>query len=423
MEGAIFLGGGGDLRQSDALDTEFATTVSERNDNPSCLYIPHAMETGRHEKALEWFKGGYGRLFSGIVVPDKLADESLQERNFDAIYIGGGNTGHLLDQVRQSNFASYMRQHLERGGIVYGGSAGATILGKTILTALSHEHSAHDNDGLDLLGGMSVMPHYSEENRSRGLDLARQLGVKIIAIPEVAGVILDQSGVRSVGEQPVLIFNPNGTVHELNELEPFTTENERTLQAYVDNIDKFVELTPKDMIGDTKTWIDRTLSLIDADADILELGSGFGRDAHYMRERGFTVACSDAVLGFVKILSEAGFDARPLDVVKDEFGNGHDLVYANAIFEHLTRNQLDAVFKKVHRSLNESGYFAFSVRQGTGEVWSDEKLEAPRYFCLWEASNMSKLLTANGFSVDSLIESVGYQGIKRLYVIGQKPQA
>ena len=93
---------------------------------------------------------------------------------FDSIYIGGGNTFTLLDILHNTNFIKILRQFIDTGRVVYGGSAGAIIFGKDIRTAgLGKDADKNTTDlqtfdGLDLVEGFSIQCHY-EKNQEKEL--------------------------------------------------------------------------------------------------------------------------------------------------------------------------------------------------------------------------------------------------------------
>lgn len=86
----------------------------------------------------------------------------------------------------------------------------------------------------------------------------------------------------------------------------------------------------------------------------------------------------------------------------------------------MTDDQINEAFPKIYDALVDNGTFAFSVRQGDGESLSTEKLDEVRYFQLWQLSQLLKKLEPIGFNIESTVESVGYQAIKRLYIIASK---
>ena len=57
------------------------------------------------------------------------------------------------------------------------------------------------------------------------------------------------------------------------------------------------------------------------------------------------------------------------------------------------------------------------MKNGTGEGWSYEKLNAPRYFYYWQADAMQTFLLARGFEVVFLKLDTTQ---KWLYVIAKK---
>ncbi|WP_236809547.1 Type 1 glutamine amidotransferase-like domain-containing protein [Bacillus glycinifermentans] len=72
---------------------------------------------------------------------------------FSAVYIGGGNTFRLLKHVTDTRFNDILQSYAKRGGIVYGGSAGAIILGKHIMTC---SHMDDNNVGLNEFDGWGL---------------------------------------------------------------------------------------------------------------------------------------------------------------------------------------------------------------------------------------------------------------------------
>jgi dipeptidase E len=203
----LFLGGGGSAEQSKPLDDELAAMFGDGR-RPSCLYIPVAMDESKHDGAREWFSGTYGGFYAHIEMLSRLGDLD-HTKTFDVIYIGGGNTGRLLDQIYKSRFDKYLATHLCQARLVYGGSAGAIVLGRTILTTPATEHSIRRNDGLDLLDGKAVVAHYNDQtDRANVVNMCHRLRNTLLAIPEDAGVVVDGQQMKRVGSSPVLVFEP-----------------------------------------------------------------------------------------------------------------------------------------------------------------------------------------------------------------------
>lgn len=175
--------------------------------------------------------------------------------------------------------------------------------------------------------------------------------------------------------------------------------NEATLNAYENGVDAYVSGTAAEVGGIFKEWIDQTLSLLPKGAKIFEVGTAFGRDAKYMESLGFSVDRSDAVQGFVDLLKAEGHAAYLFNVLTDPFPSKYDLIFANAVFLHMDRDELRVILKKVHASLKDQGILSFSVKFGEGEEWTDEKVDSPRYFCYWNMQELYKLVKEAGFHI------------------------
>jgi 2-polyprenyl-3-methyl-5-hydroxy-6-metoxy-1,4-benzoquinol methylase len=174
--------------------------------------------------------------------------------------------------------------------------------------------------------------------------------------------------------------------------------NQQTIQSYEAHVQEYINGTVQDVGGVVKEWLDEALAGLPKDAAILEFGSAFGRDAAYMQNMGYTVQCTDATQAFVDLLKQKGFDARLLNAITDNIDGSYDFVLANAVLLHFTRKETAQVLKKVLNALNDGGTFAFTLKQGEGEKWSEEKLGAPRYFCYWTEEQVRQLLEDSGFS-------------------------
>lgn len=101
------------------------------------------------------------------------------------------------------------------------------------------------------------------------------------------------------------------------------------------------------------------------------------------------------------MLNQKGFNARHLNAITDDLGGPYDLVFANAVLLHFTREQTKQVLRKVRNALNEHGTFAFTVKQGEGEKWSEaseDKLGVSRYFCYWTEDQIRHAVQEAGFS-------------------------
>jgi dipeptidase E len=161
MEIRILLGGGGSAEDERPIFELFASWVGTPG---SVLYLPIA-SGGAYEAHFDWISSALNPLgVHHVEMWTTLTGRDPAEIDrYEAIFIGGGNTFSLLNQLRTAGFEKAIGRFASRGGVIYGGSAGAIVLGRDISTCSHLDENAvglTNTLGLDLLGGDSVWCHY-----------------------------------------------------------------------------------------------------------------------------------------------------------------------------------------------------------------------------------------------------------------------
>jgi dipeptidase E len=94
------------------------------------VFVPFAL----HDRAA-YFSRARSRLgeigYQVIDVEDVVRGTDIE---FDAIFVGGGNTFRLLKGLQDSGLVALIRQHVQAGKSYIGSSAGAIVAGPTIKT-------------------------------------------------------------------------------------------------------------------------------------------------------------------------------------------------------------------------------------------------------------------------------------------------
>lgn len=206
-QGGVFLGGGGSVDDEAALWDEFAKSGQR------ILYWPMALPTREHVFAEKSLRGSLAPRGSfDIVMWSSVASRDPKELvGFDLIFIGGGNTYALLDDLQRHGFLEPTRQFVANGGSLYGGSAGAVLAGADISTAEpfdSNDADVHDTSALNLLCGASIQPHYEPSHAERLQNYAAKTLTTVIALPERCGLVVCDGQARNVGPASVAIFQP-----------------------------------------------------------------------------------------------------------------------------------------------------------------------------------------------------------------------
>ncbi|HEV2402996.1 MAG TPA: class I SAM-dependent methyltransferase [Candidatus Saccharimonadales bacterium] len=174
--------------------------------------------------------------------------------------------------------------------------------------------------------------------------------------------------------------------------------SQQTIQTYNEHVQDYVNHAQRDVPTSVKRLIDKAVAGYSKRSRILEIGSATGRDAAYLQSLGYAVECSDAPPKFVRLLKQNGFNARKINAITDELDSGYDLVFANAVLLHFTREETKIVIGKIYRALIDHGRFAFALQRGEGEEWKKNLSNAPRYFCYWGDEQIQALIKRIGFA-------------------------
>jgi dipeptidase E len=208
MNRKIFLGGGGDVVQAKEIDDLYGKTVGS---GARVLYIPIAWsKPEQFDSCLNWFTNAYSRFSFDIEMLTNLNDVNFEYLDtFDSIYIGGGNTFALLKTIKETNFIEPLLKFIDSGRAVYGGSAGALILGKDISTAFigncTDENLVQITDfsGLNVANEYSVKAHYEDE-RQLVANFSVENDTSVLNIPETGGVYIEGDHLTFIGDVTVI---------------------------------------------------------------------------------------------------------------------------------------------------------------------------------------------------------------------------
>lgn len=198
----IFLSGGGNEKQTVKLDNVFRSYL--KKDKP-LLYIPHAANLNKFKRYYSWVSGVFKNLKIELIRDlSKIKLEHLFS-NFSGIYIGGGSTYKLKEIFIKTNFWDVLYSYALDGNPVYGGSAGALILGKNI-SACDGDRSKAD---IEEYSGLSLVKDYSMTCHFNGaLDLAKYKDInKLIVLPEETGLFYDGTSFKAYGTKKAYFIN------------------------------------------------------------------------------------------------------------------------------------------------------------------------------------------------------------------------
>lgn len=170
--------------------------------------------------------------------------------------------------------------------------------------------------------------------------------------------------------------------------------SEITKETYNKHFRTYVEQTISVANGEFKDWMDHYLSFIPNNGRILEIGSASGRDARYFASKGYSILCTDIVREALNNLAEEGFETEEYDFrnpPNPEWINAFDGYFANAVLLHAQPEDFLKALQNIALILKKQGIAAISLKNGSGELITSEKMNAPRYFRLHNEDELREI--------------------------------
>ena len=145
--------------------------LDKNTESKKILFIPTATNVDEYKKYIHLTQKAFEDFgyevenFDVSIFSEEIAKEKLSEAK--TVFISGGNTFYLLQELKRKNLTSYLKERIENGLIYIGESAGSVIAApdieyasivddKTLATELN------DYTGLNLVD-FYIVPHFEEE--------------------------------------------------------------------------------------------------------------------------------------------------------------------------------------------------------------------------------------------------------------------
>ncbi|HLF53556.1 MAG TPA: class I SAM-dependent methyltransferase [Candidatus Nanoarchaeia archaeon] len=144
--------------------------------------------------------------------------------------------------------------------------------------------------------------------------------------------------------------------------------------------------------------------------EVLDLGSGPGRDALLMKERGLNPLCFDISRKMIELCKQKGLRAQIGDLEALPFkDNAFDGVLACTSLLHMPKSNLPAALSDINRILKSRGQFYLNMKEGDfeGFIESDKYPGMERFFSLYSDEELRRFLS-NYFKIECAFrESLG----------------
>jgi len=145
--------------------------LDKNTESKKILFIPTAANVEEYKKYMHLTQKAFEDFgykvenFDVSIFSEEIAKEKLSEAKI--VFISGGNTFYLLQELKRKNLITYLKERIENGLLYIGESAGSVIAApdieyasivddKTLATELD------DYTGLNLVD-FYIVPHFEEE--------------------------------------------------------------------------------------------------------------------------------------------------------------------------------------------------------------------------------------------------------------------
>lgn len=204
----LYLSGGGSGKQNLYAYINYFKSIDKTK---PILYVPLAMEEEKYDSCYEWFK----KEISAFNITDFKMVRSSKElstinlNDYNSIFIGGGNTYKLLDEIRKYDNDKKIINYLNNNGIIYGGSAGAIIFGKDIDTCrIMDKKMDIKTEGLNLINGYSLLCHLKNKNLKKNKQYLEEYSKnnKVLFLPEEDVLVVEENNIKIIGNKKYYLF-------------------------------------------------------------------------------------------------------------------------------------------------------------------------------------------------------------------------
>jgi SAM-dependent methyltransferase len=225
----------------------------------------------------------------------------------------------------------------------------------------------------------------------------------------VSGAQWDRPGTRSNGDEftvdTLARYHLHDLVHHAHDVSHVTKRV--TVDSYDRSAAAYAEGTshlPESVLAALEAFA----AELDEGARVLEIGSGAGRDAAALEERGLSVRRTDITPGFVRMLRADGHDADGVDPLTDDLTDPvrdapYDGVWASASLLHVRREDLPRVLANLASTTRPGGPLHLALKEGDGARFSTHgHVAGPRHFTFWREPALREVLAGAGWTVDRI---------------------
>lgn len=181
---------------------KFLRLIKKHPSKLKIIFIPIAARTKEELKYVEVSKKellDLGIKNIRIIDLNKKIDYS-ELKNFDAMYICGGNTFYLMYKIRRINFNKIIKKFVKEGKIYVGVSAGSIIAGPNIKIASPFDKNdvgLKDLKGLNLTN-VIVSPHFCKKEENIIKKFKKKSKYKVIPLTDKQALLIKRNKIKII---------------------------------------------------------------------------------------------------------------------------------------------------------------------------------------------------------------------------------
>lgn len=215
--GPIIAIGGGEIADDETASIDRRVIEAAPGSAPSALFLPTA--SGDAEEYVEKFEAYYGSRLGCETSTLRLTDHDTSPGDArsaieaaDILYVGGGDTGFLVDTVRSLGLQDALVDHRSTGGVLTGLSAGALCWFEYVLSdAIALEGVSYGpTAGFGLVAGLHATVHADFRRRQAFRNYLSRRNAAGLALGDCAALEIVDDQYR------VLTSSPDGFVYHVD---------------------------------------------------------------------------------------------------------------------------------------------------------------------------------------------------------------
>jgi len=190
------------------------------------LFIPYARPSGiSHDTYTEKVKEAFSKINKTVIGIHTFKNPVSAIEKAEAIFVGGGNTFVLLNQLYKHNLLSFLKETVNKGTPYVGTSAGSNICGLTIKNTNDMPIIYPPNFNALGLVSFNLNPHYLDPDATlKHMGETRETRIKefhafnsqpVIGLREGSWLFVNGDSIVLKGPLSARIFEQNKTPYEV----------------------------------------------------------------------------------------------------------------------------------------------------------------------------------------------------------------